>query len=114
MRFTKIFYSLGVTALLAFCSVAHAEVYDFSGSSVSFNDKKLIDSLEHNAPIKLNGDSSGGFHGGERVKVDDYKVKVKPSHEYAQITSPVPEPETYAMMLVGLVLIGFTARRRSK
>jgi choice-of-anchor A domain-containing protein len=27
-------------------------------------------------------------------------------------TSPVPEPETYAMLLAGLGLIGFTARRR--
>ncbi len=27
-------------------------------------------------------------------------------------TNPVPEPETYAMMLAGLGLIGFTARRR--
>lgn len=29
-----------------------------------------------------------------------------------QVTSPVPEPETYAMMLAGLALIGFLARRR--
>lgn len=28
--------------------------------------------------------------------------------------SPVPEPETYAMMLAGLGLIGFTARRRKR
>ena len=28
------------------------------------------------------------------------------------VTSPVPEPETYAMLLVGLGLLGFTARRR--
>ena len=28
------------------------------------------------------------------------------------VVSPVPEPETYAMLLVGLGLIGFTARRR--
>ncbi len=28
------------------------------------------------------------------------------------ITSPVPEPETYAMLLVGLGLVGFSARRR--
>lgn len=27
-------------------------------------------------------------------------------------TSPVPEPETYAMLLAGLVFIGFSARRR--
>ncbi len=29
-------------------------------------------------------------------------------------TSPVPEPETYAMMLVGLGLLGFMARRRKR
>ncbi|MDQ1814295.1 FxDxF family PEP-CTERM protein [Massilia sp. CCM 9210] len=28
--------------------------------------------------------------------------------------APVPEPETYAMMLAGLGLLGFTARRRNK
>lgn len=28
------------------------------------------------------------------------------------VTSPVPEPKTYAMMLLGLGLIGFAARRR--
>ncbi|MEK7708235.1 MAG: FxDxF family PEP-CTERM protein, partial [Pseudomonadota bacterium] len=26
--------------------------------------------------------------------------------------SPIPEPETYAMLLAGLGLIGFSARRR--
>ncbi|MBT9487978.1 MAG: PEP-CTERM sorting domain-containing protein [Rubrivivax sp.] len=29
-----------------------------------------------------------------------------------EITAPVPEPETYAMMLAGLAAIGFLARRR--
>jgi hypothetical protein len=29
-------------------------------------------------------------------------------------TAPVPEPETYAMLLAGLALLGFTARRRSR
>jgi len=28
------------------------------------------------------------------------------------VTSPVPEPETYAMLLAGLGLVGFSARRR--
>lgn len=30
------------------------------------------------------------------------------------IANPVPEPETYAMFLAGLGLMGFTARRKSK
>ena len=34
---------------------------------------------------------------------------------YANIAlAPVPEPETYAMMLAGLGLLGFTARRRKQ
>jgi hypothetical protein len=28
------------------------------------------------------------------------------------VTTPVPEPETYSMMLAGLGLLGFAARRR--
>jgi hypothetical protein len=42
-------------------------------------------------------------------------------HGYAQdlvtfspIQTPVPEPETYAMMLVGLGLLGFSARRKNQ
>lgn len=37
----------------------------------------------------------------------------KLSH-YNGFTAPIPEPETYAMFLAGLGLMGFMARRRSK
>jgi hypothetical protein len=30
------------------------------------------------------------------------------------VAAPVPEPETYAMMLAGLGLLGFMARRRKQ
>jgi len=33
-------------------------------------------------------------------------------YQYAANTAPVPEPETYAMMLAGLGMIGFIGRRR--
>ena len=32
--------------------------------------------------------------------------------DVSQITPPIPEPETYAMMLVGLTFLSFKARRR--
>jgi len=114
MQITKMFYSLSVTALLAFSSVAHAEVYNSAKADVSFNDKKLMDSMSYSMTTSSNGESSGSFRRDERDRDDDHKVKIKPSHEYTQITSPVPEPETYAMLLVGLALVGFTARRRNK
>lgn len=36
------------------------------------------------------------------------------SAKYTPIVTPVPEPETYAMLLAGLGLIGFAARRRKQ
>jgi hypothetical protein len=30
------------------------------------------------------------------------------------VTAPIPEPETYALMLAGLGVVGFTARRRKQ
>lgn len=41
------------------------------------------------------------------IGTEDYSAKYVP-------VSPVPEPETYAMLLAGLGLIGFTARRRKQ
>jgi hypothetical protein len=37
---------------------------------------------------------------------------ISPNLPDGPAVSPVPEPETYAMLLAGLILIGFTARRR--
>jgi hypothetical protein len=33
---------------------------------------------------------------------------------FSRVQTPVPEPETYAMMLVGLGLLGFSARRKNR
>ena len=33
---------------------------------------------------------------------------------YAMAVAPIPEPETYAMLLAGLGLVGFIARRRKQ
>lgn len=38
----------------------------------------------------------------------DYAFRITPTTS----TAPIPEPETYAMLLAGLGLLGFVARRR--
>lgn len=43
---------------------------------------------------------------------DDFGRYVNVIRGPGEITAPVPEPETYAMMLAGLAAIGFLARRR--
>lgn len=51
--------------------------------------------------ISINRNGSGDFYGFDYLKLNDFPI-----------TSAVPEPETYAMMLAGLGLMGVVARRR--
>jgi hypothetical protein len=41
-------------------------------------------------------------------------TSISASYAGAMAVSPIPEPETYAMMMAGLGLVGFMARRRKK
>jgi len=36
------------------------------------------------------------------------------TYSIEMVTAPIPEPETYALMLAGLGLVGFMARRRKQ
>jgi hypothetical protein len=55
-----------------------------------------------NSPSEISA-VSGGFANGFRITQGGGSVN---------FTSPVPEPETYALFLAGLAAIGWTARRR--
>jgi hypothetical protein len=48
---------------------------------------------------------SGGFAGGFKITQGGGSVN---------FTSPIPEPETYALFLAGLAAVGWTARRRRR
>lgn len=114
MRPSKMFYSLVAASLFAFGNVAHAAVHDFGNvQSATSSNVKLSDA---DSGIHDN-DSEKQFGRDSRKKVAE-KSKVKweggRSGKYTPVTSPVPEPETYAMILAGLALIGFTARRRNR
>jgi fibro-slime domain-containing protein len=103
------------------------QVFSFSGDDDVwvFFDKKL-------------GIDLGGVHGtvGASINMDDFFGPGKAAGNYdfdfyfaerhttesnfridtslALVTTPVPEPETYALMLAGLGMVGFMARRRRK
>ena len=90
--------------------------YDFTGQLVGA--RSFVENVGFLGTLELNG--IGDFH----------KVVVIPGHgdpssggiamdlvtygDLSPIAAPVPEPETYAMMLAGLGLLGVVARRRKQ
>jgi len=66
---------------------------------------------------KSDSDYHLSFFGDKGIK--DYELKIKGHNDHDDgkycgeiVVSPVPEPQTYAMLLIGLGLVGFSARRR--
>ena len=55
-------------------------------------------------------DTLNGYQGGSYQFYELYAWAVRPS----DVAAPIPEPETYAMMLAGLALLGVVARRRKQ
>jgi len=49
----------------------------------------------------------------DSIRIDSGGINSAYIMDNLQVVSAVPEPETYAMLLVGLGLIGFMARRRT-
>ena len=83
-----------------------------------------IDGLEYT--IWSGAESMGTFAGNnttwtQSLAAGDYVVKISGNangsfggtYGFAMQLAPVPEPQTYAMLLAGLGLVGFAARRRS-
>lgn len=62
----------------------------------------------------------GQINGNVIVSEWNSSVQINSNHYFvatdipALVTQPVPEPETYAMLLAGLGLVGFIGRRRQK
>jgi hypothetical protein len=54
--------------------------------------------------------SYDGRQGGDGLSSSHYVLAVRDG----DVAAPIPEPETYAMMLAGLGLLGFVARRRKQ
>jgi len=82
------------------------------------HDGDLADAGEGIARWASNGTPGSEFTGLDFDKFDPNKAYVNIQHptdlndRTLMITAAVPEPETYAMLLAGLGLVGFMARRR--
>ena len=61
----------------------------------------------HRTGLQAHGVGVDGVVGVARSFIDRYAPGV-----HWGVAAPVPEPETYAMLLAGLGLLGYAARRR--
>ena len=90
-------------------------LFNFTNAQqVNFNSISVLGSVL--APNAVIGGSNGGITG--TVVAGDWNAnltlgnKAFVASDVAGFVSAVPEPETYAMLLAGLGLVGFAARRR--
>jgi uncharacterized protein YjiK len=72
----------------------------------------LSNILPHNAIEGVTVDEHGTIY-LVAEQIQDGTQGLNPASQLIVLTSPVPEPKTYAMMFVGLGLLGFMARRKS-
>jgi hypothetical protein len=71
------------------------------------------DGLEHaNVVYNFNGDAGRTYVGFEDLFGGGDRDYNDHQFSFTNVSNPVPEPETYALMLAGLGLMGFVARRR--
>jgi hypothetical protein len=110
---------------IASLTLSGTNIFGFDGDGVATYTSNYYDGTGYAGPntsfnIVDNDNGTVFFSGGLADGASAYFSLEYPASAFAQGgggsvgVSPVPEPETYAMLLAGLGLIGFTARRRSK
>jgi len=93
------------------------------GSGVGFSSDAAFDSDSRGAPVyginagesatfQIVGAALDSFTGGELAAGAHVRSLVDSSASVVTIAAAVPEPETYALMLAGLGVVGWVARRR--
>lgn len=90
-------------------------LFNTTSSNVTINNGFHVSLLAPNAAIH---GGEGEVNGTIIVKSWDSTIQINGSNAFTAavpgLVSAVPEPETYAMLLAGLGLMGFIARRRSQ
>ena len=81
-----------------------ATIWDAAGNPTNLND--VVDPALGYTLLTANGINDHGLIFGQLLRGDGL--------QFAYLLTPVPEPGTWAMMLVGFGLVGAVARRRSR
>ena len=88
-------------------------LFNTTSNNVKINNGFNVSLLAPNADIS---GGEGQVNGTVIVKSWDSTIQINSTNAFGAavpgLTSAVPEPETYAMLLAGLGLVGFIARRR--
>ncbi|MBY0475449.1 MAG: FxDxF family PEP-CTERM protein [Nitrosomonas sp.] len=103
----------GVTAVNLQNGGGPTGIFDFRYDMINPKNDKLtgLESVTWNVG-GLGSTALPGFNGEMALHVQG--IGSNGDSAWYVATSPVPEPETYAMLLAGLSLIGFMARRRKE
>jgi len=98
-------FSVDLNAITGFAGTLYnaAGTVNYGGFNVSATD--TTQNLSWGGPLAA---------GSYRVDISGVTAADRTQYTSTVAALPVPEPETYAMMLGGLALVGFAARRRVK
>jgi hypothetical protein len=99
--------------LLSISSLANAGVSHFGNLKESHEESRFVSS-ENKESRQENDSKKPEFKSSFSKVVENDSKDREDRKENETITSPVPEPETYAMILAGLLLVGFSVRRRNR
>ena len=121
---TFVFYSLGIDAGSSFDDVFTLTSGPSLPTGVYTFDGGISSSWLNFDSVTVNGQSFGNSFGGHIDLTDALPITIEVTGHALDGTigsytgslgftaAPVPEPETYAMVLAGLGAVGFVARRR--